>query len=340
MKSIKIGGEFEIDPFALNGFEGNEAETDLFVYSSGRSALISILEHIKKGSSPKIHVPYYICESVVKACEIAGFEVKFYELNENFLFPIDNLDLIRKNESLLSVNYFGFVDDNFLIEYIKTARPDIVIISDQVHSFWTYKNTKADYSFTSLRKHFPIPDGGLVYSNDESFSSKKNLVVSSFYKNKLIGSMLKHLNLPDKSYLSFLSAGENEINNETSAYKSSELTAFLYKKINFQKAVERRKENCKVIYNYGKNYNLDFLFPYNENAIPMNIPIKISNRDKVRQKLISENVFLPVHWPLGWFNRNSARTKHFSETELSLVADQRYSISEIEFEMQTLIKAL
>jgi hypothetical protein len=339
-KMRKIGGEFEIDPLALYGYNGKETETDLFIYSSGRSALISILEHIKKSGSPKIHVPYYICESVVKACEIAGFEVKFYELNENFLFPIDYLDSIRKNESLFSVNYFGFVDDNAVIENIKSARPDIVIISDQVQSFWTYQKTKANYSFTSLRKHFSLPDGGLVYSNDVSFRNQENLKISSFYKSKLIGSILKHLNLPDETYLSFFSEGEDEINNEQGVFKSSNLTSFLFQKINFQKAIEQRKENYKVLYNYGKQYNLDFIFPYAEDLIPMNVPIRLSNRDKIRKKLINRSIFLPVHWPLGWFNCNSIRSKLLSETEMSLVVDQRYSISDIEYEMQTLIKAL
>ena len=40
--------------------------------------------------------------------------------------------------------------------------PKIVVIEDDVQAYFECMNSKADYSFTSLRKWFPSPDGAFV----------------------------------------------------------------------------------------------------------------------------------------------------------------------------------
>ncbi|HBX50601.1 MAG: hypothetical protein A2W98_01140 [Bacteroidetes bacterium GWF2_33_38] len=339
-KIIKIGGEFDINPNILEGYPDYTPNNNTYLYSSGRSALMAILKQVSTYGKSIIHIPYYICPSVVFACEKAGFDVKFYELDKNYLFPLEYLTNIRINDVVLTVNYFGFVDDNPTILEIRNLRPDITIISDQVQSFWTYDKTEADFSFTSLRKHFPIPDGALIYSKNQPIELKFSLKESFFYKNKLIGSLLKNQSLPDNIYLKFFEDAELELDIEKEPLKASKLSHFLYEKIDFEKIRTKRNENYKYTYEIGLQFGLNFMFSYNDSVTPLNVPILLNNRDHVRKKIMNNNIFLPIHWTQSNYNICSDTAKRIGINELSLVIDQRYSKEEIYYQIEIISKMI
>ncbi|MHC1703456.1 MAG: hypothetical protein AB9846_06065 [Tenuifilaceae bacterium] len=337
---IKIGGEFEIDPIVLSDYPNFVPNKDILMFSSGRGALVFILKLINQSVNKTIHIPYYICPSVVDACKKGGFNIRFYELNSSFLLPLDYLSNINKYDVLLTVNYFGFIDDNPTIFKVKNLRPDITIISDQVQSFWTYSKTEADFSFTSLRKHFPLPEGALVYTKDNKICFDNALPESYFYKTKLIASFLKYQGLPDSLYLKFFDEGEKELINEQTLSKASLLTQYLFGKINFEYVQKRRRENYKLVYKLGLELNLNFLFSYNEKITPLNVPILVKNRDKIRKQLMGYNIFLPVHWMMSDYNQESIFVKKIHQEELSLVIDHRYSDVTIGYQLDMLIKSI
>lgn len=333
--NIKIGGEFEINPESLKGFLDFKPDASSFLFSSGRSALQAILKFTKNKPS-FIYLPYYICSSVVSACKNEGYKIIFYELDDNFLFPINDIANIKKNSALLTVNYFGFVNDNPLIKRIKRQRPDITIISDQVQSFWTYKDTLADFAFTSLRKHFAIPDGALVHSNRKDWKPEKQIKENGFYWAKLLASFLKNEKVDDNIYLKFFEEGERLLDEERSITKGSGYAQFLLSVAELNLIKEQRLRNTKKVYELGNKIGLDFVFQYAENIVPLVVPILVKNRDEVRKKLFNKNIFLPVHWPLEAFNSISARTREITNSELSLVIDQRYSEEEMNYQIRNL----
>jgi len=335
---IRIGGEFEIDPNLLSEYAGYIQTNGVFLYASGRSALMAILMHIGRNRKKTIHIPYYICISVVAACKNAGFKIKFYELNNDFLVSLDYLSNIGFEETLMTVNYFGFVDDNPSIIDVKKLRPDIVTISDQVQSFWTYNKSVADFSFTSLRKHFSIPDGALVYCNDPAVRFDNKIQESSFYKAKLIASILKHQVLPDAVYLKFFEDGEHELDCGRKPEKASLLACYLFERIDLEGSKRRRRENYNLVYDFGLKMGLNFVFSFKEELTPLAIPILLKNRDEVRKKLIGQNIYLPIHWPQYYFNSTSKLAKKMGTNEISLVIDQRYSANDIMIQLELLTK--
>ena len=334
----KIGGEFEIDPSYLKGISSYEPKSDLFFYSSGRSALMAILGHISETNPKTIHIPYYICQSVVDTCTLAGFKIQFYEIYDSFLLPVEYIDKVKRNETLLTVNYFGFVEDNISIKTIKGKRPDIITISDQTQSFWTYKNSHADYSFTSLRKQFPVPDGALIHTSDASQINKDSIEVNTFHQPKLLGSILKWYKSDDELYLHFFEEGEQILDNKDQIQKASKVSQYIFENLNFEEIKQQRKENAQLIYELGKKSGLNFVFELGDNTIPLNIPILLQNRDAVRKSLMKENIFLPIHWSLERFNSNSEKAKFIANQELSLIVDQRYSKNDILRQIETLNK--
>lgn len=336
---IKIGGEFELDPSVLSGYKNNLA-VQPFLYSSGRIALLAILEQIKKNNPPVIHIPFYICHSVISICKKAGFIIKYYEVDENFLLQIEYINNIKRSETLLSLNYFGFTSDNLSILQIKALRPDILIISDHVQSYWTFNETVSDYAFTSLRKVLPMPDGALVYAKNKDVYFNQHLKEAAFYKNKLIGALLKFSRTPEDIFLDFFKKGEDEIDNDVCVSKASVVSHYLYSITDFEYIKMRRQENCKLVYELGEANGINFVFGYNESVVPLNIPIILKDRNEVRKQLMTSNIFLPVYWPRNSANNTSPLSERMADNALSLVIDQRYSSEEIHKEMHYLIKAV
>ncbi len=338
-KRYKIGGEFEISPEIIRRSKINITHSNI-LFSSGRIALMAILEDIKIANLSIIYLPYYICSSVVDACINANVKFKFYELDNNWGFPIEFESKIEKNAALLTVNYFGLLNDNIIIKKIKTIRPDIITISDQVQSMWTCKDSLADYSFTSLRKHIAIPDGALVYKKGKAIKPNTSSKLNAFYTKKIEGAISKYNKENDKKYLSLFEEGEKILDNEKKISVASNAASYIYTNTDFIPIKNQRKANYKLIHELGKKYELDFIFPFSDKNIPLCVPIKVKNRDKIRRALMQKDIFLPVHWPISSFNKQSKIARQMAEQELSLVIDQRYSEKDMIYQIETLIELI
>jgi hypothetical protein len=333
----KIGGEFEIKPELLSGFDLADV-MEIGLFSSGRSALTAILLDAKEPWRSKIHIPYYTCHTVVEACMLAGYEVSFYELTDKFAFPLEYLDLIKPHEVLLSINYFGFINDNYIIKNIRDVRPDIITVSDQVHSIWTVKDSIANYSFTSYRKHLSVTDGAIAYKSGKQLTPAKGVNNNNFSQYKLLGALLKNEGTADRSYLSYFEKGEEMLNKETEVTKASKESCFLLNNIHFHEIKKKRSENYKLVYDLLRNKDIEFLFEFDESIIPLCVPIVLENRDTVRRKMMESNIFLPIHWLIHKYNFESAVSKKLANHELSVLIDQRNSKEDIIREINCLLK--
>ncbi len=340
MVNNKIGGEFEISPEYVRDSAIYIIKQNKVLFSSGRSALMSILETIKASGCFTIYIPFYICSSVVSACRHAGFKTKFYELDRDFLVPISLLDEVGIGESVLSVNYFGLVDDNPRISNIKSRRSDIIIISDHVQSFWTCKSSKADFSFTSLRKQIATPDGALVYQKGQLFQSNKTLRENVFFQSKLRGAISKYNKEVDSVFLNFFEEGERILDNDKNITRASCEGHFLFENINYESIIKQRKNNYKTIYELGRELKIDFVFEFSSNKIPLCVPIRLKNRDKVRKGLMQKGIYLPIHWPIADYNQTSNLAKDMCLHELSLVIDQRYTKEDMIREIEVINKLI
>jgi hypothetical protein len=336
-KSLKkIGGEFEINPSTLHGISAFQPSKDLFPYSSGRSALMAILKNVARTNPTRIHIPYYICHSVVNACRFAGFKVSFYELGRDFLFPLDYTENIKTGDTLLTVNYFGFVNDNSILAKIREARADIVTISDQTQSFWTYKQSIADYSFTSLRKHFPIPDGAFVHSHNNLLVNTPSIPINNYYYPKLLGSILKWLKHEDEVYLDFFSDGERILDNDSKITQASLVARYIYENVGFEHIKQLRIKNTQIVYELGEKIGLQFIFDFNNDVIPLNVPVLLNNRDQIRSEMMKYRIFLPIHWPIHEYNTKSSQAKKMALSSLSLIVDHRYGSDDMKLQVNLL----
>jgi len=153
----------------------NKASLNLFdleFYPLGRHALLSglIKMGVKKGDT--IIVPAYICYSTIQPLEGYGYKIKYIDIDRGLCFSIDGIKKAAsqsKVKAILMVHYFGFTQklDAIVNECHKLG---IKVVEAASHSFLSQLtldrlDIKGDLEIFSMRKNFPVKDGGALRLN-------------------------------------------------------------------------------------------------------------------------------------------------------------------------------
>lgn len=324
-----IGGEFEIDLSIQREFV---PQSDTYYYASGRTALYQILCSMGPRHT-RVWMPDWLCHTMVEAAEMAKTEVVFYELNSDFKATLEALDKsgFRDGEAVLMVNYFGLLDLTLTAKVIKEQYPQSIVIEDDVQAYWRFAekdNPYADYRFTSMRKAFAIPDGGLV----ETLRPMPNVTGhNTFAPFKVKAGVMKlhrgQEGIKDEDYLALFRQGDELISENYDSGMSDD-SKRLFAGTNFEQVKRQRQENAKVILDGLKSLGIKPLIEVPADAVPLFIPIYLENRDEVRRSMFQHEVFCPVHWPLE--GMDVKKGKEMAEHELSLIVDQRYGEKDLD----------
>lgn len=323
-----IGGEFEIDLSIQREFV---PQPDTYYYASGRTALYQILRSLGPQHT-KVWMPNWLCHTMVEAAEKAKTEVVFYELNSDFKATIEALDKsgFRDGEAVLMVNYFGLQDLKPTAKAIKEQYPQSIVIEDDVQAYWCFaeqENPYSDYRFTSMRKAFAIPDGGLVKTSRPMPDVTGHNTFAPF---KVKAGVMKlhrgQEGIKDEDYLALFRQGDNLISENYDSLMSDD-SKRLFAGTDFEQAKRQRRLNTKVILEGLKSLGIKPLIEVPADVVPLFIPIYLENRDEVRRSMFKHEVFCPVHWPLE--GMDVKKGKKMAEHELSLICDQRYGVKEM-----------
>lgn len=329
-----IGGEFDIDLQSLQYKSGDGKGLEgVYKFASGRSALYYILLDAKERYGiDTVLLPDYLCSSVVIAAKKAVVKVVFYPLNE--ILEIDAAtfaNLYSDKSAVLIINYFGLKDITKQVGYVRSLNKGAVIIEDDVQAFYEFEKLLkcVDYKFTSLRKTFASPDGGLVKTSNQM---QQPTSINRFHQYKLAGSILKSLRKPeyydDEVYLSMFEKGESMIDDDI-ATGMSNMSEVIIAKADTTRVQLIRQRNAKFICDGLSSLGIMTIIPISNSCTPLFVPIYLNDRNVVRKKLFASNCFCPVHWPLE--GMKVQKGAEMAEHELSLIVDQRYTTNDMEF---------
>lgn len=326
-----IGGEFPIAVTdLLNAGCRRKEEPDVFKYASGRAALYQILKYLKseKGVG-RVLLPDYLCSSVLVPVETLELEYEFYPIDEVLELEEEVFTTLYKpRTAVLLINYYGLKDLAKQVSFIRNIEKDAIIIEDDVQAYYEFKKPlgDVDFKFTSLRKTFAVPDGGLV-------KTKHKLSVietpNTFGRYKAAAALLKSMregDFNDQIYLEMFEKGESIIDSELEC-GMSQIAEKLYGSLDEEHIKIRRLNNARHLVDLLKTNGVKPILPLTEDHVPLFIPIVLNNRDDVRKSMFQQEIFCPVHWPLEGMELK--RGKVMAETELSLIIDQRYGQKEL-----------
>lgn len=319
-----IGGEFEIQ--AMPRPTGQAPIPG--ACASGRTALYQLLRQL--GCCRRVWLPDYLCPSVSQAVDKAGYCRRYYSLTED-LRP--NLDTIGASgdDIILVVNYFGMTDCRPAICSLREALPDVLILEDDVQAWYAFDaGTEADYAFTSLRKTFAVPDGGLIRRRDGTSLSLNLPEENRFAALKIEGAMLKARRSPDtddRIYLRMLEAAEQQIDD---AYEAAMSAAGqrLWAAMDTAEVARCRRSNALQLTEGLRRIGIEPLLTPTEDEVPLFLPIRTARRDELRRHLFAHEVYCPNHWPAT--SGSPYPSGDLGGKELSLIVDQRYGAADMD----------
>lgn len=370
---MEIGSIYEIDPKSFSdaaaynaaGFTLEEVKKYKKSYTaftgSGREAIALSLKAIEKnrpGIKKTALLPAYMCDSVFWPFDRAGWNLHFYHIGKNLEPEAESLSAHIENlkPGLFFIHpYYGFDTLKSLRPMLKAWQSQgICIMEDVTQSYYlAHEKWDADYVIGSLRKWYPIPDGGFAVSNEpfpEEFCGENKIFIQT------------KLDLLTKKWSYFHTPGSSE-------EKKNQKTAFMAKNRDmeewldhYEKISPLSKESMKILstlsekdYRNRRNENYHYLFQQIKNKTkftpvfakensfeavdsPLYFPIYAKKREELQKFLVNRGIYAPVLWPVGKENEC-----HLSETEqeiydqiLALPIDQRYGLSEMQYIAQAL----
>lgn len=305
----EIGGFFGLELGSLK----KKYHTNVVALNSGRNAFKYILILRKP---QKVHIPYYICSSVVESLEELGVNYVYYYMNEKLEPNLTN-DL-EENDYLLYVNYFG-INDLQVQRIVETFER---VIIDNTQAFFS-KPFKDELTFYSPRKFFGVADGGLAYIHSELDLELEQEVSFNKYEH-----LLKRIDMSaQESYLQFVK--NEEIICSQPLKKMSKLTSTIMQHIDYEYILEKRKKNFKYVHSKIGRFN-QLRFEVTNESVPMVYPLLIK-KEGLNQFLINNNVYVATYWK----EVLQAVREYTFEYELAkylipLPIDQRYDVLELD----------
>jgi dTDP-4-amino-4,6-dideoxygalactose transaminase len=310
----EIGGFFELE---LN--QGKVYHENTMAFNSGANALHFFLQNSEYQT---VYIPYFTCDVVVDVAKQLNLEVVFYKLDKLFR---PKIDFSKLNESTVLIynNYFGICGD--LIEEVSNKTKHLII--DAAQAFY-YKPKKGQFSFSSARKFFGVPDGGLLFG----FSIKSTEVYEKLnYTSYKYDHLLIRLELGAQKGYSSYKQNEQVLSNVPIG-KMSRATKALLLNVDHNYVKHSRINNFNSIhFALASDNELNFNSA-TESNVPLCYPYLCQNGKSLKEFLINVGVFVPTYWPnvKEWVKDDRLFEHHLCENLVCLPIDQRYGLREVE----------
>ena len=348
----EFGSEFDL---ASNGeYIGSDINQAFFnnavLLRSGRDGLRAIAKKYN-GLYNRLVLPALCCESMVSPFQSNGYDVVCFKLNNDLTGNAEDvLAKLQPNDVFLYMNYFGiqsFSDET--LELIRACFADLIMIEDKTHDFFSSKCNGFVPNFTvcSIRKWLAIPDGGLLFSEDEQvkFEKENNTFFADIrtegLKNK--SEYLKFGNPQLKElFRSQLDNANDYMDNDYTVAVQSQESQEILREVNFNKIVQVRRGNIRALFEQLKNIaGIKHLQSFSSDNCVLYYPILVDNRIEIQKKLAENNIYCPVIWPLPpLFVGICEVSDYISEHILAIPCDQRYRSSDMEYISTSLKKIL
>jgi len=133
--------------------------------------------------------------------------------------------------------------------------------------------------------------------------------------------------------LNLFRESEDILDNYYDSSEIDDISLEILNTIDIDFIINKRKKNYLYLLNHMENLeNIEVIFKELKDEIcPFFFPIYVKNdRDKLREKLIKENIYCPIHWekPLI-LNNKEMQSNYIYDHILSIPCDQRYGIDEM-----------
>lgn len=233
---------------------------------SGRASIdLAIKNAILKNKNIKIaYLPNYICDSMVQPFIDNGVLIKYYKVNyDGKDFSVD-FSQIKETDDILILYCDYFINNSLLYKMVtEKISKNTILIHDVTHTLFSkdYLDYRDDYLVCSIRKWFPIEDGGLFISKEPlmDISFKKDETYLQIKKSARAAKKIYYSNPTDKNrvtYEALSNKAEKCLNNNYSLVMMSDANMSIIDTLNLQEYFSKKRDYFSEILNLLQDYTL------------------------------------------------------------------------------------
>ena len=313
-----IGGFFELEIAEAQSIYHEKA----IKLATGRACLNHVLSLLKPS---KVYLPYYCCNALFEPMILNEIEYEFYAINEQL--EIIRPPNLKHNEFIIYTDFFG-IKTKYTNSLIRLYSEKLIV--DNTHSFFLKGYKSPNYSFTSARKYFGVPDGAFLYTPSYlniNISMMRNANVSVQHNvHRLVG-------LQEKAYAEYIEY-EKGLGSEIEII--SILSEKILSTINYKEVRKIRNENLNFLREEFGNINL---LKIDENEKDCFCYPLLLEKPIEKEILSNERIFIPNLW----MDTLSRKEKNKFELEckisnelLPLPIDHRYTLKDMKRVSETI----
>lgn len=309
----EIGGYIELDSFHNEMLHENAIKLNC---AKNCLAYLFLKKPIKR-----VHIPYFLCDSIFDTCTEYGVEMVKYHVNER-LMPILEEEILD-SDWLYLVNYYGQLTTEVIEGYRDKYKR---VILDNVQDYYRMPVVGVD-TFYSCRKFFGVADGAILYSDIELDA---DIPIDESYSRMefLLGRYEKDANTFYQDYVN-----NNKLIRNAPIRRMSRLTTNLLHAVDYERVCETRTRNYGYLRAGLEKSNS--LTTRHADA-PFAYPFYHKNGSEIRKALISRKIYVPILWPNVGRLPFDCLERELAENILPLPCDQRYSEEDMEYIVQNI----
>lgn len=297
--------------------------------ASARSAF-RLLDRIH--APGKVWLPAYLCEVIVDAILPPRERVHFYPVTGNLeLAERAWLELVSPGDLVVFITFFGF--DTWSELGDAARRRGAIVVEDAAQAMLGSTPPSAHYSIISPRKFVGVPDGGVLVSHFGSKVPIDELPApdTDWWTKAFRASLLRRdfdAGSGDREWYELFN--QTEPNAPIEPNRMSELSAALLGHcVDYAEVADRRRANFSFLLEALGEFAVFRSLP--DGVVPLGFPVKFQRRDEIRQRLFVQNIYPPVHWPVGRVvPKGFAESHQLEKTIMTLPCDQRYSFADMQ----------
>src|SRR6266850_1826867 len=298
-----IGGEFSETDLAPIIQEGRYLDFEFFFptligerklsYSeSGADSISLILKSLDK-QALTLWVPYNFCHETIDRVKNKLPNVKMDAFRYRSVTDIQSQNGKYHVVILVHYNVYDAAEVHPLAQY--QDRKELVTIEDFTHSPLEIKNTKANFSFASLRKLIPV---SISVAYGRAGDQVEAVEESAFLKIKRTAFQIKAMVLQnplfgsESVYLDLFKLAEQQLQ-IPSIQPAHHHEVQLFQRIDFKKLMYHRKSNFSwLIENIKPTHVVRRIL----SGSYMYFICEVANRDEVRAHFFKLGIFPAIHW--------------------------------------------
>ena len=340
MTRYLIGGDFELSSLSLGSVNNLSDFTHGITgtwTASGRAALTLILKKLKDLGVKLVHVPAFLCDSILLPITELGLDCDFYPVD----LKLKSYPDPSPGSAIIVIHYFGWLDES-IVQLRAEAGDKYHLIEDMTHAFlsdWRAGPEVSRSIFFTPRKFAPVPFGGWC-SSDAVLKAPNNEIESLNYRS-IIARMARSMYLEknqypvDSDYEEFYLDAFREVEEFLDKYPTytsvPQIALEIIAGLDWANIAKKRRMNWQCLHELLAGH-VEILQPSLPNdVVPLGYIVRLENRDAIRKSMAENRIFCPVHWPSSSVvpSKTFTQAALLSDTCLTLPIDQRYGIDDM-----------